>query len=93
MNYSEIGLGIKKALNEKICKREDLFIITKFYVQSRNNPELSLKKSLNHLQIEYVDLFLDHWPVFYNYGIIMKKSINVHYMLSEIKWKNVLKKN
>jgi diketogulonate reductase-like aldo/keto reductase len=33
-----IGLGIKKALNEKICKREDLFIITKFYVQSRNNP-------------------------------------------------------
>ena len=63
-----IGLGIKKALNEKICKREDLFIITKFYVQSRNNPELSLQKSLSNLQIDYVDLFLDHWPVFYNYG-------------------------
>ena len=45
-----IGLGLQRVFEEKICKREDLFIITKFYVSRRNNPEESLERSLKRLK-------------------------------------------
>jgi D-xylose reductase len=59
-----IGLGIKKAISENIVKREDLFIITKCGKHARENPEEAIKGSLKALQLDYVDLYLDHWPLF-----------------------------
>ena len=59
-----VGLGIKKAIEEGIVKREDLFIITKCYPYSKNDPENAIKNSLKNLKLDYVDLYLDHWPAF-----------------------------
>ena len=61
-NEEEIGKGIKRALDENIVKREDLFIITKCWVEEKIDPENALKNSLKKLQLSYVDLYLDHWP-------------------------------
>ena len=61
-NETEVGKGIKKALEENIIKREDLFIITKFAFEEKDDPETALNNSLKRLQLNYVDLFLDHWP-------------------------------
>lgn len=65
-NEKEVGEGIKKALDEKIVKREDLFIITKVWVDQRGDPEKALKESLEKLGLDYVDLYLDHWPTLFN---------------------------
>jgi len=62
-----IGIGIKKAIDENIVKREDLFIITKLWKLYRNNPLEYIQKSLKKLQLDYVDLYLDHWPCSYLY--------------------------
>ena len=59
-----VGLGIKKAIEEGIVKREDLFIITKCYPYSKNDPENAIKNSLKNLKLDYVDLYLDQWPAF-----------------------------
>ena len=59
-----VGLGIKRAIEEGIVKREDLFIITKCYPYSKNDPENAIKNSLKNLKLDYVDLYLDHWPAF-----------------------------
>jgi len=61
-NEVEVGKGIKKAIDEGIVKREDLFVITKMWPDEKEDPEKALKQSLERLQLSYVDLFLDHWP-------------------------------
>ena len=86
-----IGLGLQRVFEEKICKREDLFIITKFHVRERNNPEESLERSLKRLKLDYVDLLLDHWPAAIIYSN-NKKILNPLHIVWEKMEKCVEKK-
>ena len=61
-NEVEVGKGIKRAIDEGIVKREDLFVITKCSLTEKEDPEKALKASLERLNLSYVDLYLDHWP-------------------------------
>ena len=61
-NEEEVGKGIKRAIDENIVKREDLFVVTKCWLPDKENPEQALKTSLDKLKLSYVDLYLDHWP-------------------------------
>ena len=61
----KVGEGIKKAIDEGIVKREDLFIVTKIW-STKLRPEKvaeQAKESLKNLGLDYVDLMLIHWPV------------------------------
>ena len=44
-NEMLVGEGIKKALKEKICKREDLVVISKIWINEREDPESAIKKT------------------------------------------------
>ena len=61
-NEEQVGKGIKRAIDENIVKREDLFIVTKCWLSDKKDPEAALNTSLQKLQLSYVDLYLDHWP-------------------------------
>ena len=67
-NEEEVGKGIKKALDDGLCKREELFIIGKVWIGDRNDPEKAIKETLKKLQLTYLDLYLDHWPSGNNYS-------------------------
>ena len=54
-NEKEVGEGIKKAIDEGLCKREDLFIIGKIWLFEREDPEKAIKSALNRLQLKYLD--------------------------------------
>ena len=69
-NEIEVGQGIKKALDDGVCKREELFIIGKIWIADRNDPERAIKETLKKLQLDYLDLYLDHWPSGNNYADI-----------------------
>ncbi|MDR0484664.1 MAG: aldo/keto reductase, partial [Alphaproteobacteria bacterium] len=64
-NEEGVGQGIKEFLAENSnVKRENLFITTKLWNDSHgyNEAHKAFKDSLTKLQLDYVDLYLIHWP-------------------------------
>jgi len=65
-NQKEVAQGIKKALSEVPgLKREDLFITSKLW-NTQHRPEhvaAALDDCLEELELEYLDLYLMHFPV------------------------------
>lgn len=63
-NEESVGKGIQKALQEKIVTREDLFITTKFWNDGLSFDDTleEYETSLQKLKLDYVDLYLIHWP-------------------------------
>ncbi|KAI9684933.1 MAG: hypothetical protein M1822_005582 [Bathelium mastoideum] len=62
-NEAEVGEGIKEGLEKSGVKREELFVTTKLWCTYHSRVEENLDKSLKDLGLEYVDLYLMHWPV------------------------------
>ncbi|XP_051007380.1 estradiol 17 beta-dehydrogenase 5 [Acomys russatus] len=64
-NEAEVGIAIRSKIADGTVKREDIFYTTKLWCTS-HRPELvqpSLEQSLKKLQLDYVDLFLIHFPM------------------------------
>lgn len=64
-NESEVGEGIAAAFQAGAIKRDELFVTSKLW-NSRHRKEVvksSLKESLSMLQLDYLDLYLIHWPI------------------------------
>lgn len=58
-NEEEVG----RAIRDSGVPREDIFVTTKLKGTDHRDPEKALEKSLERLDLEYVDMFLVHWPV------------------------------
>ncbi|XP_048223454.1 aldo-keto reductase family 1 member C13-like isoform X4 [Perognathus longimembris pacificus] len=61
----EVGQAIRGKIEEGIVKREDIFLTSKLWCTFQR-PEMvrpSLEKSLEKLQLDYVDLYLIHYPI------------------------------
>lgn len=62
-NEEEIGQAIRKAIDDGIVKREELFVVTKIYPgDEMANPEKAIQACLDRLDIGYVDMMLLHHP-------------------------------
>jgi len=68
MNEPEIGETISKLIKEGIVTREELWITSKVWNDAHGEGQVieSCKKSLKDLKLDYLDLYLVHWP-FPNY--------------------------
>jgi diketogulonate reductase-like aldo/keto reductase len=53
--------SVGRALKQSGVPREDVFITTKFYPGSED-PVVEAEGSLNRLGVDYVDLYIIHWP-------------------------------
>ncbi|KAF5589947.1 glycerol dehydrogenase [Fusarium pseudocircinatum] len=58
-NENEVGLGIK----DSGVPREEIFLTSKLWNTHHPNVAEGLQKTLDALDVEYLDLYLIHWPV------------------------------
>ena len=61
----QVGRGAKRAIDEGIVKREDLFITTKIWQNNMRKDNLlkQAKESNDKIGLGYIDLLLVHYPV------------------------------
>ena len=68
-NEVQAGEGIAQAISEGIVKREDLFITSKLWNNYHRKEHVmeACKRGLKQLGLEYLDLYLIHFPVAHKY--------------------------
>lgn len=70
LNESEIGEAIKEKICQGVVKRGDLFIASKLWntFHHPDQVEKGVRRSLDALGLEYLDIYLIHWPKEFSEG-------------------------
>lgn len=70
-NEREVGQGIADAIGDGLVKRQDLFITSKLWNDSHRHDDVkpALEKTLTDLRLDYLDLYLIHWPIAFKRGV------------------------
>lgn len=66
-NEDEVGDGINAKIADGTVKREEIFVTSKLW-NTFHRPDLvrgALEQTLKDLKLDYVDLYLIHWPMAY----------------------------
>jgi diketogulonate reductase-like aldo/keto reductase len=55
--------SVGEAIRESGIPRDQIYVTTKLWNDDHRDPETAFAKSLARLGLEYIDLYLIHWPV------------------------------
>lgn len=67
-NEKEVGKALKTVFDQGKVKREEVFVVSKLFQthhvwgDDRSRPEKQCLQTLSDLGLEYLDLYLMHWP-------------------------------
>ena len=62
-NETEVGAALQAVLADGTVAREDLFITSKLPNWEKGDVAAQCRRSLADLTLDYLDLYLVHWPV------------------------------
>lgn len=70
-NEAEIGKALTELFDAREVNREDLFITSKLWNNAHKKEDVipALKQTLSDLNLDYLDLYLIHWPVAFTPGL------------------------
>lgn len=61
-NEASVGNSVRQFINETKASRNEIIVTTKIWPSDFHDPERAFMRSLNALGLEYIDLYLIHWP-------------------------------
>lgn len=61
-NEREVGRGIRRAIEDKITSRDEIFVTSKLLPRQVSQPDQAIGDSLDALSVGYIDLMLLHQP-------------------------------
>ncbi|SCU85810.1 LAME_0D02938g1_1 [Lachancea meyersii CBS 8951] len=70
MNEPVIG----KAIRDSGIPRDQLFVSTKLWSTQHRNPAQAIKHSLDRMGLDYVDLYMMHWPLAFKTDLLKTKN-------------------
>ncbi|MBV1860437.1 MAG: aldo/keto reductase [Nannocystaceae bacterium] len=75
-NEEEVGRGIREAIAAGDVTREELWVTTKLWndMHAPGDVQAGLDASLKQLGLDYIDLYLVHWPVAHSKGVVRPKT-------------------
>jgi len=75
-NEKEVGEGIDQAIREGLVKREELFVTSKLWNNAHKKSQVrpAIEQTINDLGLDYLDLYLVHWPLAFGQGVTFAKE-------------------
>ncbi len=85
-NEPEIGQALSECFAEGAVARDQMWITSKLWCDSHARVDVrpALEKTLADLQLDYLDLYLIHWPVVLKKGVEFAGSANDMIALDEL---------
>lgn len=85
-NEKEVGNALEFAFKNGLVTRSEMFVTSKLWNSNHRLEDVqpALKKTLKDLKLEYLDLYLVHWPISFKKGVGFAQTREEYFTYNDV---------